>query len=198
MPAIACLQPHLCAHPPCCRACLPRCPQAAAEKAKAAAGKGWSFLKSAYASAAAAVEQTAAQNGYQVDLGSRKVAASVGSASSGGGRLGGMSGMGSSGYERVHDDDAQWGAGGHGANGAGYQQGAAAPAHDEWGSWGGQSNGGSNGHAAAANGGGGARQQQGGGAGWAGWDDAAASPVAAPGAGGKAAAKADDDDWGKW
>lgn len=35
--------------------------QAAAEKAKEMGSKGWSFLKSAYASAAAAVEQTAAQ-----------------------------------------------------------------------------------------------------------------------------------------
>ena len=45
-----------------------------AEKTKEYGAKGWSLLRSAYASAASAVEKTAAQQGYQLDLGSKKVA----------------------------------------------------------------------------------------------------------------------------
>lgn len=45
----------------------------AAEKTKEYGAKGWSLLKSAYAAAAATIEQTAAQQGYKVDLGSKKV-----------------------------------------------------------------------------------------------------------------------------
>lgn len=47
----------------------------AAEKAKEYGSKGWGLLRSAYAAAATAVEQTAAANGYKVDLGARKVGA---------------------------------------------------------------------------------------------------------------------------
>lgn len=48
-----------------------------AEKTKEYGAKGWSLLRSAYASAASAVEKTAAQQGYQLDLGSKKVADGV-------------------------------------------------------------------------------------------------------------------------
>lgn len=45
-----------------------------AEKTKEYGAKGWALLRSAYATAASTIEKTAAQQGYKVDLGSRKVA----------------------------------------------------------------------------------------------------------------------------
>ncbi len=40
-----------------------------AEKTKEYGTKGWSLLRSAYANVATSLEQTAAANGYKVDLG---------------------------------------------------------------------------------------------------------------------------------
>ncbi|KAI7846015.1 hypothetical protein COHA_000553 [Chlorella ohadii] len=176
---------------------------AAAEKAKEMGSKGWSFLKSAYASAAAAVEQTAAQNGYKVDLGSRKVAATVHATSASGtvgAYHGGYGGGGPSGYQAVGDaDEGQWGSGGgggsagmgaRGGGGGAYQQPAA---RDEWGSgWDDAPAGGGGARGGASAGG---RQQQAADAQWSGWDEGAASPSHAVPANGKAA---DADDWGKW
>lgn len=45
-----------------------------AEKTKEYGAKGWSLLRTAYASAASTLEKTAAQQGYQLDLGSKKIA----------------------------------------------------------------------------------------------------------------------------
>lgn len=45
-----------------------------AEKTKEYGAKGWSLLRTAYASAASTIEKTVAQQGYQLDLGSKKVA----------------------------------------------------------------------------------------------------------------------------
>ncbi|KFM24793.1 ADP-ribosylation factor GTPase-activating protein AGD7 [Auxenochlorella protothecoides] len=59
--------------------------QAAAERAREVGSRGWGFLKSAYASAASSLEATAAANGYRVDLGARRVAASASSPALGGG-----------------------------------------------------------------------------------------------------------------
>lgn len=56
-----------------------------AERTKEYGVKGWALLRSAYASAASTIEKTAAQQGYQVDLGSKKVADGV-VAGGGGGR----------------------------------------------------------------------------------------------------------------
>lgn len=170
----------------------------AAEKAKEYGSKGWSFLKSAYASAAAAVEQTAAQSGYKVDLGSRKVAATVHATSASGtvgAYHGGFGGGAPSGYQAVGaGDEGQWGSSngngaGAGARGGGsYQQPAA---RDEWGSgWDDAPGGGG-----AARGSAGGRQQQAAGdAQWSGWDEGGASPSHTVPANGKAA----EDDWGKW
>ena len=44
-----------------------------AEKTKEYGAKGWSLLRTAYASAASTIEKTAAQQGYKLDLGSKKV-----------------------------------------------------------------------------------------------------------------------------
>ncbi|KAL4447930.1 hypothetical protein ABPG75_005149 [Micractinium tetrahymenae] len=164
----------------------------AAEKAKEYGSKGWSLLKSAYASAASAIEQTAAQNGYNVDLGSRKVAA--GSGSGGAGGSGGYAALGSHdaphgyGSVSVHDDQDRWGSDGA-AGGSGRQE------HDEWGSgWGAEGNGGSSSGNGRLSGGGGRQQKAGGGdAQWSGWDEghASAPHAAAPG-------KKDEDEWGKW
>lgn len=49
-----------------------------AEKTKEYGVKGWALLRSAYATAASTIESTAAQQGIKVDLGSKKVADSVG------------------------------------------------------------------------------------------------------------------------
>lgn len=46
--------------------------QVVAERTKEYGAKSWSFLKNAYAAAASSIEQTAASQGYKVDLGSRK------------------------------------------------------------------------------------------------------------------------------
>lgn len=43
--------------------------QVVAEKTKEYGSKSWGFLKNAYAAAASTIEQTAAANGYRVDLG---------------------------------------------------------------------------------------------------------------------------------
>eukprot|EP00889_Picochlorum_renovo_P004103 jgi/Picre1/31133/NNA_006487.t1 len=56
-----------------------------AERTKEYGVKGWALLRSAYASAASTIEKTAAQQGYQVDLGSKKIADGV-KVGSGGGR----------------------------------------------------------------------------------------------------------------
>lgn len=48
-----------------------------AEKTKEYGAKGWSLLRTAYASAASTIEKTAAQQGYQIDLGSKKVSDGV-------------------------------------------------------------------------------------------------------------------------
>lgn len=56
-----------------------------AERTKEYGVKGWALLRSAYASAASTIEKTAAQQGYQVDLGSKKIADGV-KAGGGGGR----------------------------------------------------------------------------------------------------------------
>jgi ADP-ribosylation factor GTPase-activating protein 1 len=56
-----------------------------AEKTKEYGAKGWSLLRTAYASAASTIEKTAAQQGYQLDLGSKKVADGI-QTSVGGGR----------------------------------------------------------------------------------------------------------------
>lgn len=239
---------HLTRHAACCAPRLPHLPQVAAEKAKEYGSKGWSFLKSAYASAAAAVEQTAAQvaglivvlvgwvsctcrggadsgasvlvqtslagaqpflttlfsaplapqSGYKVDLGSRKVAATVHATSASGtvgAYHGGFGGGAPSGYQAVGaGDEGQWGSSngngaGAGARGGGsYQQPAA---RDEWGSgWDDAPGGGG-----AARGSAGGRQQQAAGdAQWSGWDEGGASPSHTVPANGKAA----EDDWGKW
>ncbi len=42
-----------------------------ADKTKEYSAKSWGFLKSAYANVASSIEQTAAANGYKVDLGER-------------------------------------------------------------------------------------------------------------------------------
>ncbi len=51
----------------------PRAPfhlsQVVADKTKEYGAKSWGFLKSAYANVATTLEQTAAANGYKVDLG---------------------------------------------------------------------------------------------------------------------------------
>ena len=49
--------------------CLAVVPQVVAEKTKEYGTKGWSILRSAYANVATSLEQTAAANGYKVDLG---------------------------------------------------------------------------------------------------------------------------------
>ncbi|PSC73844.1 ADP-ribosylation factor GTPase-activating AGD7-like [Micractinium conductrix] len=156
---------------------------AAAEKAKEVGAKSWSFLKSAYASAASAIEQTAAQNGLHVDLGSKKVATSGGSGSYA--PLGGA-GQVPSGYGAVaaHEEDS-WRAA---------PSGRPAETHDEWGSsWGGAPAGGSSSNGRASGGGRQAAAAAGGDAQWTGWDEGGASPshTAAPG-------KKEEDDWGKW
>jgi ADP-ribosylation factor GTPase-activating protein 1 len=56
---------------------LERAAGAAAERSKELGAKGWSLLKTAYATAAQAVEKTAAGQGVLLDLGSRKVADSA-------------------------------------------------------------------------------------------------------------------------
>jgi ADP-ribosylation factor GTPase-activating protein 1 len=50
--------------------------QVAAERTREYGSKGWSLLRSAYMSAASRIEQSAAQQGYKIDLGSRKVSGS--------------------------------------------------------------------------------------------------------------------------
>lgn len=50
--------------------------QLAAERTREYGNKGWSLLRSAYASAASRIEQSAAQQGYKIDLGSRKFSGS--------------------------------------------------------------------------------------------------------------------------
>lgn len=138
----------------------------AAEKAKEYSSKGWSLLKSAYASAASAIEQTAAQvaaaraartpvrrlcgshgllpctaallpvltvppapppdtaslqNGYNVDLGSRKVAASGSGGSGSYAKLGSHDAPHGYGSVSVHDEHEEWGNGGA-AGGSGRQE----------------------------------------------------------------------------
>ena len=78
----------------------------AAEKTKEYGSKGWSLLKTAYASAAATIEQTAAQQGYKVDLGSKQVAQSTSRPSIGGG---GYAPVGAGGPLGLADEDDQWG-----------------------------------------------------------------------------------------
>lgn len=58
---------------------------AAAEKAKAVGSRSWSVLRSAYAAAAATIEQTAASQGLKVDLGARRAAEGIDSRGSSGG-----------------------------------------------------------------------------------------------------------------
>jgi ADP-ribosylation factor GTPase-activating protein 1 len=83
----------------------------AAEKTKEYGAKGWSLLKTAYAAAASTIETTAAQQGYKVDLGSRKVADSAGNT-----RPGNYAPVGSSlAPGGVDPDDGGWNSGGFGS-----------------------------------------------------------------------------------
>lgn len=171
----------------------------AAEKAKEVGSKGWSLLKSAYAQAASTVESVAAQNGYKVDLGSRKVAATV---APGGGGYSQLTGHQAPAGHFDHDSSGgygaqdQWGRSGSSGNLRGGQPAAAA--NDDWDSWGGGGGGGSS-NGRMASGGSHSQQQRpaSGAAGgeWSGWDDGDAAPQAARGTAPK---KADEDDWGKW
>ncbi len=83
-----------------------------AEKTKEYGAKGWNLLRSAYANAASAVEKTAAQQGYQLDLGSRKVADGV-EMGGGGGRYMGIDNPPPSGhgFEHVVDTRTKLGGG---------------------------------------------------------------------------------------
>lgn len=192
----------------------------AAEKAKEYGTKSWSFLKSAYAQAASTVESVAAQNGYAVDLGSKKVAATVGASGSPyapldghdapsghTSLLGGSAGGG--GGTAGNDDDDGWGHGGGfgGGGGGGRQQAQPAASQDEWGTWGGGSS------SSRPQPGQQQRPQQqqeqasaapaavAGEAQWAGWDEGVASPshVASTGAPGKKHGNVGtEDEWGKW
>lgn len=143
------------------------------------------------ASSLAACPSATLQNGYKVDLGSRKVAASVHATSATGtvgAYHGGYGGGAPSGYQAVGaGDESQWGSS-NGGGGGSYQQPAA---RDEWGSgWDDAPSGG------AARGSAGGRQQHAAAdAQWSGWDEGGASPSHAVPANGKAA---DADDWGKW
>ena len=197
----------------------------AAEKTKEYGTKGWSLLKNAYAAAASTIEQTAAQQGFKVDLGSRNVADSNRMASG----AGSYSRIGAGPPPAFDDEDEGWGASGGSSfqrnesqsHRQSYQQGGGGqgPPHrsesayqgrnnEEWGTdnWGsnvGESApapGGARSSHATGNGGGGGGAGQGGA--WIGWDDSQ-SPTAGgggnvvSGAGGGGGAK-NDDDWGKW
>jgi ADP-ribosylation factor GTPase-activating protein 1 len=182
----------------------------AAEKTKEYGSKGWSLLKSAYVAAASTIEQTAAQQGYQVDLGSKNVSTSRPSAGGGGyAPVGGALAF--------EDEDEQWGRGGLGdsfgrpppqqqqssyGNGNGHnsaQYNASNSNEDNWGGWDeapapaaapapirkvpSLSGNGNNG----GGGGGGSGQQNGE---WTGWDEAPSPSAGAGDAGG--------EEWGKW
>ena len=82
-----------------------------AEKTKEYGAKGWNLLRSAYASAASAVEKTAAQQGYQLDLGSKKVADGV-EMGGGGGRYMGIDNPPPSGHGFEHVVDTRTNLGG--------------------------------------------------------------------------------------
>lgn len=154
----------------------------AAEKTKEYGSKGWSILKTAYAAAASTIEQTAAQNGYKVDLGSKKVADSA--------RLGGVGqysqvgGAAPAGYDGFGEDDG-WSSRQNGGNGMHGGGGSFSGFDDEYDSRR-DFNSGSNGVSAAR-----APAPQGNGRSgngeWSGWEEAV-SP-----SGGK-----QEDEWGKW
>ncbi|KAL6772099.1 hypothetical protein ACKKBG_A28930 [Auxenochlorella protothecoides x Auxenochlorella symbiontica] len=159
--------------------------QAAAERAREVGSRGWGFLKSAYASAASSLEATAAANGYRVDLGARRVAASASSPALGGGAHAGA---------------------GYGPVGGGYRPASAADDEvEERRGYGSEGGGGQQGqrHAqqSAAFGGfddAGADGQWGGEEEWASAPPARAPAAAAPTAGAGRGATAQEDEWGKW
>lgn len=183
----------------------------AAEKTKEYGSKGWSLLKTAYAAAASTIEQTAAQQGLKVDLGSKVVADSNRRPSGGGGA--GYSRIGAGPPPAFEDEDDGWGATGGNTfarnESHSYQPGGGQPQrsasayqnrnNDEWGgdNWGSApapASGVSPGAAGNTNGGGRGGGEQGGP--WIGWDDsqdpAGGVGHAAAGGGSK------EDDWGKW
>jgi len=181
----------------------------AAEKTREYGTKGWSLLKGAYAAAASSIEQTAAQQGYQVDLGSKAVARSTSRPSAGSGgyaQIGGGSIAGSSLAFEDEDADDQWGGpqqhqqqqqrqygNGNGfsfshndlmsnddASWGGWDEGPAPPAAA--GKVPGPPGGGKSGASASRGG-----QQSGE---WTGWDEAQSPAAGAGDAGG--------EEWGKW
>jgi ADP-ribosylation factor GTPase-activating protein 1 len=141
-----------------------------AEQTKVGAAKSWSFLKSAYAAAASTIEQTAAQQGVKLDLGSKKLKDQQQQGGGGGGMAGGGGLLGGgSGYQQVgngggvthyDDDNEEWG--GHNIN----------------------NNNNNNNNSSSRN-----NNASGNGNGeWNGWEEGPASPSQAP----------VDSDWGKW
>jgi ADP-ribosylation factor GTPase-activating protein 1 len=77
-----------------------------AEQTKVGAAKSWSFLKSAYAAAASTIEQTAAQQGVKLDLGSKKLKDQQ---QGGGGRSGYQQVGNGGGMAHYDDNDDEWG-----------------------------------------------------------------------------------------
>jgi ADP-ribosylation factor GTPase-activating protein 1 len=179
----------------------------AAEKTKEYGTKGWSLLKSAYAAAASTIEQTAAQQGYQVDLGSKAVAQSTSRPSAGGGGYAPVGGAGG-GSLAFDDEDDQWGSSSfgrskqqqqqlqYGGNGNGLNNAPQASNSNDDASWGGWDEAPSrpaapapapvrNAPNASGNGHGGQQSGE-----WTGWDEAQSPAAGAGDAGG--------EEWGKW
>jgi ADP-ribosylation factor GTPase-activating protein 1 len=168
----------------------------AAEKTKEYGSKGWSLLKSAYVAAASTIEKTAAEQGYQVDLGSKNVSTSRPSAGGSGYAQIGAGGGGSLAF----DDEDQWGRPqqqqqqSHYSNGNGFNSSHNASNRNDDASWGGWDDApaapapirkapSASGNGSGAHGG----QQSGE---WTGWDEAPSPSAGAGDAGG--------EEWGKW
>eukprot|EP00887_Chlorella_sp_A99_P001350 scaffold14.g1350.t1 len=188
------------------------------EKTKEVTSKSWSFLKSAYAAAASTIEQTAAQQGYKVDLGSKKVAGSLQHGGASGGayaRLGAApAAYGSGGYASVAQHEEEDDGPGFGRppsqNGGSSSGGGTGGAGGGWGGWDGDEPHGGGGQAQTpplppSRGGinkapsgsrrtsqnGSSSADTAGGGEWAGWD--AAPAVESP-----ATAADKEEEWGKW
>jgi ADP-ribosylation factor GTPase-activating protein 1 len=170
----------------------------AAEKTKEYGTKGWSLLKSAYAAAASSIEHTAAQQGYQVDLGSKAVANSTSRPSAGGSGYVQIGGSALGGGSLAFEDDDQWGRPqqqqqSQYGNGNGFNSSHTAGNSNDDASWGGWDEGPAAPAAATTTpignvpGAPGGQQQNGE---WSGWDEAQSPQASAGDAGG--------EEWGKW